>query len=247
METEAKVLDDKLKIIEGLHDGIYISTITALVTLNKRVNLNTVQSGIKLDNSQLFIKDVIGHIKLKENNNFHNSLLLRIGKQTIKIFTNGNLHITGYKKANDIIYISNVICVLLEICNGGSGLETIYKMEKLKIELVNVCFKMDIDDNEKVSLKDYHRNLKKYTNYYTSYDADHYAGVILKTPDYTVLTFESGQIIISVKDNIEIIVEAYGTIMEFINSKKDNFITIKSICSSKRKGDFDYNDYRILR
>lgn len=246
MEAQAKAVDNKLKTLVTLHHGMYISTITALVTLNKKVSLTTFQSGIKSKESQGFIKDVIGHISLKEKDNFHNSLLLRIGKQTIKLFANGNLHITGYKTAKDIIYIGDVICVLLEISNGGSGLDNIYKMEKFKIELVNVCFKLTIEKDQKISLMDYHRELKKYTKYYTSYDTDHYAGVILKAPEYTILTFESGNIIISVKDNLDKIKAAYSTIIEFIDSKKNDFIVAKSTSGLKRKTDFDYSDYQIL-
>jgi TATA-box binding protein (TBP) (component of TFIID and TFIIIB) len=252
---------------------ITLSTMTVLVTLNRLICLETLANSIDNDNIQEFITTVTGNsANIKVSNKkrkFNNALVFNctniqtdhgtlLKKQAVKIFCNGKMHITGAKSTQDAIYIADVFASFMEIVCGGNGISGMFSIIDFNVQMINYYFKIDkIIDGKMLSLKKVHHILKTTTPYFSSYNSEHHAGVIIKAPMFSFLIFDSGNIIISLQ-NANDVQEAYRFVKEFFKAhlqicminkpigdkiSKSNKVTK----SDKKIKSFDYGHYLLLK
>jgi TATA-box binding protein (TBP) (component of TFIID and TFIIIB) len=236
-----------------------ISTMTIAIVLDKSINLENLKSRMKDPDIKDFIKQVYGvedGLQLKTKGlHFNNSLVFRTAKQkklsqAIKVFCNGSLHITGYKNVKDALDAADIFSTLIELCEGGNGISDMYNIMDFSIQLINAYYIISQIQHkkEKILLSTFHTLLKEYTEYYTSYNNDHYAGVVLKSPSFTIMVFESGNIILSSITTPKDMEDAYNYISEFISTNYKSFITETLVKEKRGKPNYnDYGDFFLLK
>lgn len=259
-----------------------ISTMTTVVYLDHEIDLINLKNKMKDPNIKNFISQVYGDeecLTLKTKGaHFNNSLVFKtkssktkssktksntkkntkkdILSQAIKVFCNGSLHITGYKCLQDSLDAADVFSTLIELVEGGSGLSDMYNVIDFNIQLINLYYVIpQINNNiQVINLDIFHELLSKYSEYYTSYNNDHYAGILLKSPSFTLMIFESGNVIISSVTTAKGIKNAYEYISKFVCESYNSFIIdkqnipIKSQRSTKKDTSYqDYGDFFILK
>ena len=210
----AEADDDLASGLSGL--PLRITTITVGVYMNDGINLDRLVEEIEDPENivlKAFIAEIMGPMKRSGKRNFNNSVVFKLpdGKlqQAVKIFCNGSLHITGYKSVKRALEISDMFSTLFELVQGGSGIEGRYVISRFDIQLVNLCcvhpmVKAD-QGIRKINLQSFHKILKKYSDFYVTFDTDRYAGVVMKAPRFTIMVFESGSIIVtSVRKGVDI-------------------------------------------
>lgn len=233
-----------------------ISTMTIAVSLDKDINLDKLKIRINDPDIKDFISNVYGvqdGLSLKTKGaHFNNSLVFKTKTnkkltQAIKVFCNGSLHITGFKNVQDALDAADVFSTLIEIAEGGTGISNMYNVIEFKIQLINLYYVIPqiTPKKQRIQLSVFHETLSEYSTFYTSYNNDHYAGVLLKSPTFTIMAFESGNIIISSVTTAQEIAVAFKYITEFISQYHACFIkSVQDIVSKpRRKAEDPYNSY----
>jgi TATA-box binding protein (TBP) (component of TFIID and TFIIIB) len=143
-------------------------------------------------------------------------------RQSIKVFCNGNLHLTGFKSLENALYIGEVFATMLEIMHGGDGLSDWYVIKGHKVQLVNFCYTYsDCAIGGKVlNLEELHGLMKVCGQYYCIFNNERYSGLIIKAPDFKILVFDSGSIILCLTDE-NMLLSAYTYINDFLKKNKD--------------------------
>lgn len=208
---------------------LHVSTMTLGVYLGENIDLqmflrelDSPSTDLIKEFTTLFMQNIKRDTRKRD---FNNSIILKIqGKtmklqQAVKVFQNGSLHITGFKTVTEAIELSEVFSTFMELVSGGTGANNTYSIKSYEVQLINVCFQHPcVAANQKINLTSYHKNLSTYTSYYTSLDTDRYAGVVLKSPFFTIMTFESGSIIITAINTAEKLKEAFLLIYNFFKN-----------------------------
>jgi TATA-box binding protein (TBP) (component of TFIID and TFIIIB) len=197
MEAKAIAFNADLKAAMEITQEPNISTMTVLTQMNYGVYFDRVVAALPEPHIQDFITQVLGDpaaLKLKRTA-FHNSLIFKCKKLGVKIFCNGNLHITGVKSIEEAVEISDVFCTLMELIDGGTGLENTYTITDFTVQMINFYFKVPVSQPINLQgLKDY---LKAHTSYYVSYNNERHAGVIVKMIPMTIIVFYNGNVLLS--------------------------------------------------
>ncbi len=247
-----------------------VSTITIAV--------RTDANGFKLEkiikefdsyNIQDFIYEVTGNknnIVISTRKQFNNSIIFKcnniptdedgyvLDKQAVKVFCNGSLHITGVKNINDALYLAEVFVTMIELMYGGDGRSSMFKIIGFEVQLINFYFKLPgmMDDKDSILvLVEVMKKLRQTTDYSVTYNNERHAGVIVRSPTFSLLIFDTGNVIIcSIKDPIEL-TEAKEFIQTKIFSLTDDCMN-KRNCSvykkhEKDKNNFDYAKYLVLK
>lgn len=245
-----------------------ISTITIALKTNSMFNLEKVINNFHKNDIQNFIYDITGDkhsINLSNKKTFCNSIIFKccniptnkeghiLDKQAVKVFCNGSVHITGVKDIYDALYLGEVFITMLELIYGGTGVQSMFQITDYEIQLMNFYFKLPgMLEGMTLKLVDVLSYLKTNTNYAVTYNNERHAGVILRSPTYSVLIFDTGNVIICsitepshlqeavdfVKDKLFKVTEHYLINKEVLN--------LKRICR-KKTIDFDYTQYLVLK
>jgi TATA-box binding protein (TBP) (component of TFIID and TFIIIB) len=257
--------------INRLDASLKVSTMTVSVTLNQDMDLDTFKTEFSSEKPQSFIKDVMGSteaIQIKprgrKGKTFSNCVICKLPTQetsekhirAVKVFCNGGLHITGFKSISDSLYIAEVFATLFEIINGGSGLDDEFTIKEFSIQMINVCYNLpQVSPNQILNLNTLYTKLKSLTTYYVQFNNDHYAGVIVKAPAFSILIFESGSVIFTALTSSSQLANAFNFITDFFTHHGENVISMRPSSSQapkhkrqkKVKGEFNYGDYLILK
>jgi TATA-box binding protein (TBP) (component of TFIID and TFIIIB) len=270
-KTEASIFMNDL-IHSASKFPISLSTMTVLIMVNKHVSLKLLTEKIDDPIIQNFITDVTGsaqNITLSNSKKtFSNALVFKccniptdhgtlLKKQAVKVFCNGNIHITGVKSTIDAIYLADVFVTLLELVYGGTGLDEMFQITAFDVQMINYCFKInDICIDTVISLTMLQQELNINTPYFSSYNSERHAGVIVKAPMFSFLIFQSGNVIISLQKGFQI-VKAYTFIDDFLKAhirkciiskpKPPPRATCKKGGKMKKIKMFDYGDYLVLK
>ena len=242
-----------------------ISTMTILLVLDKSVNLTKVLDEFKTDNIQDFICEVTGDknsITTSSKRPFNNAVVFNcrkiytddgtlLEKQAVKVFCNGNIHITGVKNVLDALYLGDVFVTMLEIMYGGDGMSSMFTFTRFDVQLVNLYFQVPLPSVKQVlDLRKVKDVLQKTTPYYVCYNTERHAGVIVKATDFTLLIFDSGNVIISsIKEPYQLQI-VKGFVQEHIIGlpSKDTVLNKPDKYSKRAKQDpFDYGSYLVLK
>lgn len=251
-------MDDLKGVLDGFAEckRPTLTTMTVLLTLNAEVCLETVIAKMKDQRIIDFICAVLGaEDKLYISNtrkSFNNCVVFKYqGSQAVKVFCNGNLHITGVKSLMDAMDIGEIFTTLLELVYDGTGVDDVFKVVRFDVQLVNFCYKFkEIAPKDVLCLGALLKALRKHTPFYVSHNSEHHAGVILKAPSFTVIIFESGNIILSSLKTAEQLKEAHSFILDFMAAHLEACCVPKPEVPIKGKGKrkyFDYSSYLVLK
>lgn len=145
-------------------EPLQISTMTIFTVLNYKVDLPELE---RLWNTpELQHKRTISlpeaRLKTTTGASFYNCLVFSIGNATkrkpvVKVFCNGNLHITGVQTMHDALTLSQSFCTLFNTLIDLTPDQDGYKIEDIDIQLINSYFKNESDRTRSVSLRSHCR------------------------------------------------------------------------------------------
>ena len=234
------------------------------------LDLQRVQESFQTSSEiQDFLREISGYnqpVVMTSKAKFFNSLMFKcvnlttddtnkmLQSQSVKLFCNGNLHITGVKNITEALYIGEVFGIILDLVHGGNI--GVFSVEgQPSVQLVNVCIKLPIPDNNIINLQNTVTTLKTKTTYFVCYNTERYPGIIVKAPNFSLLIFDSGNLIITATKTVEQIREAHDYITANLIPALPDLLT--QSCSDRssnegvktrsRKRVFDYGQYVELR
>ena len=258
------VMNDMLNIAS--HISAQVSTITISITTDKEFDLTIIKEEFNSLRIQDFIYDITGNrnsIVISNKRRFNNSIIFKcydvptneegyvLNKQAVKVFCNGSIHITGVKHINDALYLVEVFTTMIELIYRGDGISGMFCITGFDIQLMNFYFKLPkMDDNRVLKLVDVLQYLRQNTNFAVSYNNERHAGIIIRSPTFALLIFDTGNVIIcSIKDASQLL-EAREFIEDKIYLLSDRFCITKEPTSKRRRKenvDFDYAKYLVLK
>ena len=253
-----------------------ISTMTVLVKLDFeddfRWNLEMILNEFSTDFIQQFIEDVTGSretIFTSAKKHFHNSIVFKtkgvptdngcvLKKQSVKIFCNGNMHITGVKDVRDALYLASVFTTMIELVYGGDGISGMFKVKSYDVQLINfyltIPTKVDavVSHKKVLDLQKVREVLQSTTPYYVCYNTERHPGVIVKALDFTLMVFDSFNVLISSIKSVEQLEVARSFVKEHVF----NLVNVDGCCVNaplsnckkcKVDSSFDYNKYVVFK
>jgi TATA-box binding protein (TBP) (component of TFIID and TFIIIB) len=168
---------------------------------------------------------------------FYNSVTFNINNLAIKIFSNGNIHITGYSDIDNSI---NLVETLLKELNIEASIAD------FDIQLINTNFKVNYNINLNI-LKEEINKIAVQNNVFASYDLERHMSVKIKLKigerKTSIMVFYTGSILISgIKQPAELL-KSFNFIHDFLNKHRDKLYYKKEIIHIKKKMKFDYKDF----
>jgi TATA-box binding protein (TBP) (component of TFIID and TFIIIB) len=270
---------DSVKFMEHLNEStrhlpVKISTMTVFIKVNKIVLLDKLPVAFSNKNTNLmsFIEEVTGsssNIYISEKGKvFFNSIVFKckniptdhgtiLKSLAVKVFCNGNMHITGAKSAQDAVYLGDLFVSILDIIDGGTGLDGKFVMTGFDVQMINYVFNHFSQNDDKtklmISLPQLFERFRKASEYFMQFNPERHSGIILKAPSYSVLIFDSGNVIVSLQRPNDI-VQAFTYINDLllthvpqcIFTRKSN-IDKKVKRQRKNNKTYDYGKFIVLR
>lgn len=244
-----------------------VSTITISIRIDQGFNLERITNEFDSSKIKDFIYAVTGNrnsIEISNKKQFNNSIIFKchniptgenghiLIKQAVKVFCNGSLHITGVKDIKDALYLSEVFTTMIELMYGGDGLSDMFKILDFEIQLMNFYFRLPGMVNGKVlKLVDVLNHLKKNTDWMISYNNERHAGIIIRSPTFSLLIFDTGNVIICSIKEVSQLIEAKEFIQNKLFNLSECFKMLKDCVPRKRvrsdDTEFDYSRYLVLK
>lgn len=160
------------------------------------------------------IKELLNDtVVINSNKSFYNSVTIRYKENSkgraIKIFRNGNLHITGFNKLEEAESIGKKT---LDMFDEKA------RIEEVKIQMMNSCFRMETEFN----LLELYEEFKQ-TPHLVKYDRERHAGLQIKIGFnnrwITVIVFRTGNILITGVKSMEELEYGYQEILRLLQPK----------------------------
>lgn len=261
MEVAATKFMDELNK-EVLNIPAKITTMTVFIefeALNiEFLNLQRIQEGFKKQEVVDIISSITGDptsIVLSKRRTFFNSLVFKCrDKESVKLFCNGNIHVTGVKTILDAIALGDIFAFLINsiyvITEGRRDKPYDIPIKyKYDIQLINLAYAIPgITKKQKMDLERVQTELKSKTPFSVSYNTERHAGVILRAPEFSILVFESGNVIISSIKTVEQVCQVADFVTGFINPLPDVCkLSLDSQTVGHMKKGFDYKSYLLLK
>jgi TATA-box binding protein (TBP) (component of TFIID and TFIIIB) len=203
---------------------ISISTMTILLKLNiKKINIDM----LNIDNDSDF--------KKSQKKSFYNSVTFNINNLSIKIFSNGNIHITGRSDIDNSINL--VERLLKELGIDASIID-------FDIQLINTNYK--INHNIKLNILNEEIN-KLQDNVFSSYDLERHMSVKIKLKiedrNISIMVFYTGSILITGIKKPNELLKSFNFINDFLNKNYDKLYYKNETIHINKKKKFDYNKF----
>lgn len=224
-----RILDDDVFVHNAMLDNIDPSFLS-ISTITLACNLQNIKLPISMENirnqypeKENSIKDLIGESATfeKTSTSFLNCVIFKYNpngqkknNKSIKIFSNGLLHITGVKSGTDAIDLSQQLGEIFKII-----LEQDIVMDSYKIQMINTNFSL----NKPINLMALQDMLQS-KNIACNYNREKYHGLKIKSPSVTTLVFVTGNIIITGSKTAKDTFDAYASITSIMN---DNLATLE--------------------
>lgn len=172
---------------------------------------------------------------INKNKSFYNSVTIRYKDtetrkgRAIKVFRNGNLHVTGYTRVEDAEATGGQILGMFE------GYE---RMEEVKIQMMNTCFRIDTEFNMMELFEEFRQS-----QHIIKYDTERHAGLQIKMVcgdrKITVIVFRTGSVLITGVRSMEELEYGHREIMRMLSPKIE---PVMEPVSKRQKIDktFDY-------
>ena len=243
-----------------------ISTITISIKIDKKFNLAKITDGFEISKIKDFIYEVTGSkqsIEISRKKLFNNSIIFKcsnipteedghiLDKQAVKVFCNGSLHITGVKNITDALYLAEVFTTMIELIYGGDGVSGMFQILGFEIQLMNFYFMLPgMVDDKVLRLVDVLTYLRKNSRYAVSYNNERHAGIIIRSPTFSLLIFDTGNVIICSIKEISQLIEAKQFIQEKLLILTEQFVIDKEHMAKRQKKEhtgFNYAQYLVLK
>jgi TATA-box binding protein (TBP) (component of TFIID and TFIIIB) len=224
--------------------SVKITTITLMMQLD-------VKKPLVIDDLKKWLEaNLTGKWVLRAKCRFYNCAVLcnnsNTGKVAIKIFRNGNLHITGAKSIN--LAYDNAQTVANMLREYDTKTCNLYEILSYKIQLMNGCVKMLLDGEMGICLKTLHSLLCEKSSHFCIFNNDHHPGIRMKFKHHSgrsssVMVFQGGSILFNALLSGDELIEAYQFIIGFVCEYFSDVVkaSVKNTTLSKKK--FDYNKY----
>lgn len=208
------------------------------------LDLQSVKDNFLSEAGQRLIQHITGdphEIRLISNKVFHNALTFKCcDKQAVKIFTNGNMHMTGIKDIMDAVCLADIFAEIIN-CYGSAP------KFAFDIQLANFCHVLANIAPNRLDLSKLESALKSKTPYSTFYNTERHAGIIIRAVDFTLLVFDSGNTIISSLKKPQELQQAGEFIKAHLAPLAIECVVAASLCTSTHKRKFDYSQYLVLK
>jgi hypothetical protein len=192
---------------------------------------------------------------------FYNCIFLKhkIERVSIKIFRNGNLHLTGVQCVTKALDYGEQLCSVIQAFTPEQ-----LSIKGFDIQLINGAFKFALPDNYAFSMESMYCLLKiklKEPTYHTStynivvdclFNSDYHSALKIKfffnnlnnftASTTTVSIFKSGSVLLQSFRNDQQLLFVYDFVNQFISENYDS-ITLLDMKGVKRKRNFDYTSY----
>jgi TATA-box binding protein (TBP) (component of TFIID and TFIIIB) len=227
-----------------------ITTMTILLQLNEKIALKNITESnlIEILENNSDLKCVMSTTK-----KFNNCIIVKcIGDRniTVKIFSNGNLHMTGAKSAEMAMFYGHLFCNSLSQLFSQSFCITL-----LTIQLINACCRFNLDSDVVLSLnafKKYVSESRDLPNVVCFYNNDQHAGLRIKIPyqrpngtthTSTCIVFSSGSVLFNAFLSGNELEHAYSFVRRVYLQNYAELVVTKLNKSQPYIQDFDYNHY----
>lgn len=224
-----------------------ITTMTILVSLDQRISLDKINQTnlVEIVNTSSTCKCEMGMCKT-----FHNCIIFKCTsatdniKVTIKVFSNGNLHLTGVKSVSMAMDYGSLFCS----CLGQLFGQQIH-MKTFTIQLVNATCKLVIGAENVISLSAFKDVIgESAQDVQCFYNNDVHAGLRMKLPylghTSTVILFATGSVLFNAFLSGNELVNAYNFVTSYFNRYESSILKPKLIKDGLKYDDeFDYNQY----
>jgi len=242
------------------YGSVKICTMTVSLVLKTSVNLEKMREAMVETKVTDFITEVLGtELILKHQNqtstSFNNCLIFTFtedSQKTIKVFSNGGLHITGAKTITEAITFGQFFETLLAIIffDDPGAIENV-QLINFSVNMINMTFQYT-----------YHvdlfclAQLLSTMDVKATYDQDRHPGVICKllskstTRNITVIFFRTGAIIMTGIKEAKEALEAHAFVVRFMHEHKDKLLVLEEEKRRKRKkgeNSYDYGSFLILK
>jgi TATA-box binding protein (TBP) (component of TFIID and TFIIIB) len=211
--NKAIALDDS--IVEAqenakmcLETNVRKTTMTIIVTFAYPISVKLQRLSDWLENEGFTVlqNNVYKSVwRMKSGKSFYNCIivycsLLKLGtKCSIKIFSNGKLHITGVQSCKEALYFSKKMGVMF---NAFTGTNTSHMPADIDIALMNYCLCLPLPVGKQVCLQSVFEDLQK-NNVVCIFSNDQHPGIRIKhhisesDKKVTCIVFESGKVLLT--------------------------------------------------
>jgi TATA-box binding protein (TBP) (component of TFIID and TFIIIB) len=249
----------ELQTLLGLDDGLYagdfkITTMTVMVA----TNITTPLCLQTLKESRG--ADFPGSITMSTSDKdvFFNCVMCTYTdadakRKGIKIFANGQLHITGSKTVHEAIECARILCVAIEASTNPRD---------FTVQMINGHFKFHLSGVLKLDAM--HALCLKHTQHVSRYNPENHAGLLVRIESsdpgcnncMTVVFFESGSVLINAFSCGSDLEKAYDFAVDFVSQHSASIVSAAAsdggVCKKKRRaklatGTFDYGKYLVLK
>jgi TATA-box binding protein (TBP) (component of TFIID and TFIIIB) len=221
------IFKNELNNITNTIKNISLSTLTILFKLNiQKINIKKLNI-----NSE-------SEFKRSEKKSFYNSITFKINKLAIKIFSNGNIHITGLSDIDNSILLVEKLLKELNIEANIIDFD---------IQLINTNYNIGFN----INLQNLKNEINKFNNdIFAKYDLERHMSVNIKfkinNRYTTILVFYTGSILISGIKKPNELLFSYNFINDFIINNYDKLYYKKEDIHINKKKKFDYNEFLCI-
>lgn len=195
-------------------EDVKISTITLSFTLSpiSPLNLHNIIDNIQ---APFTIQRMPQH--------FYNSVIVKYNnKYSLKVFSNGSIHVTGIKD----------LTIALDIVNLLTTQAKLPPPVDFKIHMTNITAKL----GWKINLPILHEAITTETKLISKFNTDNHSGVITKVAQGSIFNFASGAIIFAAIKTPEQFEDMMTQMIPFIKSKRTNLETFSEPPPKRRRG-----------
>ncbi|NBP13791.1 hypothetical protein EBU95_05240 [bacterium] len=259
-EENLRATVERIKL-SGHVEEIKITTMTVLVMLEYSVNLEKIRRyPFGESEGPEGPEGPEGTVSLCSTCGFYNSLLLKVcnasrGKKVaVKVFSNGNLHMTGVCDLFVAVDTGKIVCDLLNKIFSTD----VYAVHDFDVQLINCCLRYKLPPEKCVCLKTLYKKLLNDSKYFCIFNNDYHAGLRIKivyTPSVhtsSVILFENGNALINAFVSGDELGHAFDYLRECLSSYEAGILLNSQHYGStasrpKTKNSFDYLSYLVLR
>lgn len=268
-ETQQNIGQEKIESIQNNIEYMQENINSAIKEVNKKLEVYC-SAILRITTMTLLVRDAIGNINLckfidwcdknkqclkglvmKSFAGFYNCVIFKNNNISIKMFQNGNIHITGVKSIGEGYSNCLTLGQIIQLYNLTNGKNRNKKIlyPQIEIQLINGCLKMDIGDDQVLCLRSMYKLLyKEFPELIVIFDNEHHPGLRVKFPLEekmpTIIIFKSGSILINAFRKGSDLVNVNCVLFEWIQNNYKGCLREKHVLETrkkKRKVDFDYS------
>lgn len=198
-----------ITVIGKMTDVIELSVLIEKLNTDNEIKQMLPEFSIKLSNKKMSTVSKRGKIR----KTFFNQVTINyqdISKKSIKLFSNGIIHMTGITSFKEANLLS---LKLVDLVRKGLGSK--HELESLRIGMINSNFSYKYG----LYLKILH-NILQEKEVDSRYNPESYPAINIKRNGISIFVFGSGNVVITGSKTIDDIINTYEFIVDFLDSNK---------------------------